>query len=199
MFPAFYKPTLRELLDVLALETSSDWKYDPTSKYFRSDAETGPVEGLAVFEFTKTTRKKPFAVALAKGWKATDKGNWLMLVPPMFPLGIDIHELGSYSSDDKAKEKGLLAKVPIEVSLEWARRAQDKVDPNELKPAKVGAYDALYFETMMLMRDGSTIHWRQWVFMAGNRCYFVISTIVPQLDDRIFPDVKAMVASFKIK
>ncbi len=199
VFPEFYKPTLREFLDAIALQTSSEWKYDPTSKYFQSDVESGPVEGLAMFEFTATKREKPFEVALAKGWKSTDKGNWVMYVPPTFPLGMDIHELGSYSSDDKTKEKELLTKVPTEVSLEWAKRAKDKVDPKELKPAKVGPYEALYFETMMPLRDGSTIRWRQWVFMVDNKCYFVISTILPQFEDRIFPDVQAMVASFKIK
>ena len=164
VFPTFYKPTLRELLDVLALETSSEWKYDPTSKYFQSDAETGPVEGLAVFEFTKIKRKKSFEVTLAKGWKATDKGNWLMLVPAMFPLGMDIHELGSYSSDDKAKEKDLLAKVPIEMSLEWARRRKTRSSGRISSRRKSARYDALYFETMMVMRDGSTIHWRRMDF-----------------------------------
>ena len=198
VFPEFYKPTLREFLDVIALQTSSEWKYDPTSKYIQSDNQGELVEDLAIFEFTKTKRKKPFEVRLAKGWKATDKGNWVMLIPPTFPLGMDIHELGSYSSDDKTKEKELLAKVPAELSLEWAKRAKDHVDPKELKAAKVGPYDALHFETMMPLRDGSTIHWRQWIFMVDNKCYFVISTIPPQLEAQLFPDIQAMVASFKI-
>jgi hypothetical protein len=199
VFPEFYKPTLKELLDSIALQTSSKWQYDPTSKYFESDVEEGPVEGIAIFEFTKDKREKPFQVTLPKGWKSADKGNWVMYTPPMFPLGMDIHEFGSYSSDDKTKEKELLKKIPIEVSMEWAKRAKDEVDPKELKPAKVGPYDALFFETMMPLRDGPTFHWRQWVFMVDDKCYFVISTILPQLDDKIFPDVEAMVKSFQIK
>ena len=199
VFPAFYKPTLREFLDVIALQTSSEWRYDPSSKYFKSDVESGPVEGLAIFEFTKAKRDKPFEVTVPKEWKAIDKGSWMMYVPPMFPLGMDIHELGSYSSDDKSTEPDLLKKVPREVSLEWAKRAKDNVDPEEIKPAKVGPYDALYFETMMPLRDGHTIRWRQWVFMIDSRCYFVVSTILPELEDQIFPDVQAMVTSFKMK
>src|SRR4051812_36669023 len=64
VFPEFYRPTLREFLDVIALQTSSQWKYDPTSKYFHSEVESGPVEGLAIFEFTKAAREKPFHVTL---------------------------------------------------------------------------------------------------------------------------------------
>jgi hypothetical protein len=63
-----------------------------------------------------------------------------MFVPPIFPLGVDIHERGSYSSDEKAKEKELFQKVRTQLSLEWARQAKDKVDPSELKPANVAAF-----------------------------------------------------------
>jgi hypothetical protein len=198
LFPEFYKPTLRELLDVIALQTSSEWKYDPSGKHIQSDVDHGPVEDLAIFEFTEVKREKPFQVDLPKGWKSTDKGNWVMFVPPVFPLGMDIHELGSYSSDDASQEKELLEKVPIEVSLMWARRAKDEVDPKDLKPAKVGRYDALYFETMMSLRDGPTVRWRQWVFMADHRCYFIVSTILPELEAQIFPGVEAMLKSFQI-
>ena len=122
VFPESYKPTLREFLDAIALQTSLEWKYDPTSKYFKSEVESGPVEGLAIFEFTKTKREQPFEVALPEGWKAVDKGSWVMYVPPVFPLGMDIHQLGSYSSDDKSKEAELLKNVPHDVMLDWAKR-----------------------------------------------------------------------------
>ena len=53
-FPASYEPTLREFLDTIALQTSSEWKYDPSGKYFKSEVEhEKPVAGLAIFEFTK--------------------------------------------------------------------------------------------------------------------------------------------------
>lgn len=198
VFPGFYKPTLQEYLDAIALQTKSQWKYDPTSKYFQSEVESGPVEDLAIFEFTKTDRAKLFQVTLPKGWRSIDKGNWMMYVPPIFPLGMDIHELGTYSSDGKT-EKDLLRRVPGEVSMEWAKRTKDVVDPKEIKPAKVGPYEALYFETMMPLQDRSTVRWRQWVFMVDNKCYCAISTIYPQFEERIFPDVQSMLASFAIK
>ena len=82
----------------------------------------------------------------------------------------------------------------------WSGPAASKTKSmRKVKPTKVGPYDALYFETLMTIRDGSTIRWRQWVFMVDNRCYFVVSTILPQLESQILPDVRAMVASFRIK
>ena len=56
----------------------------------------------------------------------------------------------------------MLKKVVTEVSLEWANRVKDDADPKDLKRAKVGPYDALYFETIVPLRDGATIRWRQW-------------------------------------
>jgi hypothetical protein len=198
VYPQFYKPTLREFLDVIALQTKSQWNYDPTSKYFHSEVETGPVKDLAIFEFKETEREKPYQVTLPRGWRSVDKGHWTMYVPPVFPIGMDIYELGTYSSDEK-DEADLLKRVPNEVSWEWAKRAKDEIDPKEFTPAKVGPYSGLYFETMMPLRDGRTVRWRQWIFMVGNRCYGVVSTIFPQYEKEIFPDVQSMVASFSIK
>lgn len=199
-FPDFYQPTLAEFLDAIALQTHSQWKYDPSDKYFKSEVKHDtPVEGLAIFEFTKTERKKPFDVTLAKGWKRLDKGNWLMLVPPTFPVGLDIYEMGTYSTDDKAKQADLLKKVQREVSLEWARRVSKDAAPEKLKTTKVGLYDALFFEAMIPSQLNKEIRWRQWVFMVDSKCYFVVSTILPELEEQIFPDVEKMLASFKVK
>ena len=198
VYPQFYTPTLRELLDVIALQTKSQWKYDPTSKYFHSELENGPVKDLAIFDYTGTESAKPYQVTLPEGWQVVDKGHWTMFVPPVFPIGMDIYELGSYSADAK-DEAELLKRVPKEVSLEWAKRAKDEIDPKEFTPAKVGQYDAIYFETMMPLQDGRMVRWRQWTFMVDNRCYGVVSTIFPQFEKQIFPDVQSMLASFKIK
>src|SRR5207237_3081135 len=169
--------------DAIALQTFSEWKYDPTDKYVKTEIKH-PVEGLAkIFEFTRTQGKKPFEVTLAEEWKSIDKGNWLMLVPPSFPVGMDIYELGTYSSDDKATEKELFKKVRTEVAFEWAQRVAEDVDRTHLKPAKVGPYDALFFEAMVPSQLKKELRWRQWVFMVDNKCYFVVSTILPEMED----------------
>ena len=199
-FPNFYKPTLREFLDAIALQTFSRWKYDPTDKYLKDDGTLErPAEGIAIFEFTRTVREKPFEITLATGWNRIDNGNWLMLVPPDFPVGMDIYEMGTYSSDDCAAEKDLLKRVPTEVALESAKRAHKDAGREDLKPCEVGPYEALFFETMVPSRLGGEVRWRQWVFMVDNRCYFVVSTIAPEYEEKILPDVEKMLASFRAK
>ncbi|WP_298868350.1 hypothetical protein [uncultured Gimesia sp.] len=199
-FPDSYKPTLRELLDTLALQTHSKWKYDPSSKYFKSDIDfKGPFDGIAIFEFTKTKREKPFEITLAKGWKASDEGTWVMYVPPSFRVGMDIYQMGTYSSSEKIADQKFKDKIRLDMAMDWAQRMNKKATLKDLKPAKVGRFDALYYESMVPSQLNKDIRWRQWVFMDGNQCYFVVSTILPEMEDKIFPDVKKMIASFKIK
>src|SRR5205085_11129590 len=117
-FPASYQPTLREFLDAIALQTFSEWKYDPSNKYLKTEDLETRVEGLAIFEFTKTKREKPFEVALADGWKRVDKGNWVMHVPPSFPVGMDIYEMGTYSSEEKTTPQDFANEIRSAVALE---------------------------------------------------------------------------------
>lgn len=198
-FPESYKPTLREFLDAIALQTSSQWSYDPSSKYFKSEVpHEAPVEDVAIFEFQKANCKKPYAITLAKGWKTVDNGNWVMHVPPAFPVGMDIYEMGTYSAPDKESESDFADTIRSAVALQWAGRAKEHVELADLKAAKVGAFDALYFETMIPTQLKKDMKWRQWVFMVDNRCYFIVSTILPDLERKILPDIEAMLASFRI-
>lgn len=200
VFPSSYKPTLRELMDAIALQTFSQWRYDPSGKYFQSDVEgEAPPNDLAIFEFIPTKRDKPFAVTLADGWKPVDKGHWLMLVPPAFPVGMDIYEMGTYSSSDKATEKEFLQRIRADVAVEWAQRVKEDVAQEDMKQAKVGAFDALHFEAMVPSQLGKEIRWRQWVFMDGNKCFFIVSTILPEHESEIFPAVENMLQSFEVK
>ena len=201
-FPASYQPTLREFLDAIGLQTFSEWSYDPSSKHFKSEVEHAtPVEGLAFFEFKKreTKREKPYAVTLADGWKTEDNGSWVMYVPPTFPVGMDIYEMGTYSSDEEMNPEEFSEKMRWEIALEWAQRVNEKARQEDLKPAKVGTLEALFYEAMIPSQLGKAIRFRQWVFMVENKCYFIVSTILPELEDKIFPDVLEMVTSFRMK
>jgi hypothetical protein len=51
---------------------------------------------------------------------------------------------------------------------------------------------------MAASKLGQEIRWRQWVFLVENRCYFVVSTILPELDKKIFQDVQQILASFQV-
>ncbi len=199
-FPRTYQPTLREFLDAIALQTHAAWKYDPSSKFLQSEVKgDSPVEGLAIFEFVRTKREKPFEITLAEGWKSIDQGNWVMHVPPDFPVGMDIYEMGTYSSADAGSAKEFLDKVRADVALEWAQRVNEDAKSEDIKPAKVGSYDALYYESMIPSQLDKEIRWRQWVLVVDQKCYFVVSTILPELDDKIFPDVEKMLLTFRVK
>jgi hypothetical protein len=105
--------------------------------------------------------------------------------------------VGTYSADNPADEAELFQKVRAEVALEWAQRVRRDATADDMKPAKVGDFDALHYTAMVPSQLGGELRWRQWVFMAGNRCYFIVSTITPDLEDEIFPDVEAMLGTFR--
>lgn len=200
-FPSFYKPTLEQFLDAVALQTKSKWAYDPQAKSLggeKKDKRTG--KDLIVFEFVADKRKKPYELNLAKDWSTKDNGNWVNCTPPGETTGMDIYELGNFTSINKANEAELLKQVPQEVSLEWARRVKPRVKKDEFKEKKLGnKYDAVFFESMVKTQNGKSVHWRQWVFMAGNACYFIVSTVYPEKDASLFADIESMLKSFKIR
>jgi hypothetical protein len=120
-----------------------------------------------------------------------------MLVPPSAPVGLDIYDMGTYSSDEQAGKNELLKEVRQEMALEWARRVRKNADLKGMKTRRVGAHEALFFEAMVPSRMNKDIHWRQWVFMVNNRCFFVVSTICPEEEAKILPDVEKILASFR--
>jgi hypothetical protein len=93
----------------------------------------------------------------------------------------------------------LLKRIPQDLAMMWAKRVSEDAAKKDLKPAKVGSYDAIYFDTMVPTKLRQQAHWRQWVFMADDKCYFIVSTIFPKFEDKIYPDVETMLKSFKIK
>lgn len=198
-FPSFYKPTLAQFLDAVGLQTRAQWKYDPSGK--SAEGENGKKSSDIIFEFNETTRRKPYELNLAKGWSTADNGNWVNCTPAGAPAGVgmDIYELGNFTSINKSNEGELLKQVPDEVSIEWARRVQPKAKKTDLKPSKVGTYDAVSFDSLVRAQGGKDVRWRQWVFMAGNQCFFIVSTIFPEGESKIFPDVEAMLKSFKLR
>lgn len=198
--PLFYQPTLGEFLDTIGQETSSVWSYEPTGKFFYSKVKSDePVSGIAAFEFTEAPVQPHYEMTLASGWKFTNKGYWVTYSPATFPVGLEVYDLGTYSASDPAQEETFLKSVPERVALEWARRVKSEVSKEELRADKVADYNAVLFEAKVPGQSNQTVHWRQWVFMSGNRCFLIISAALPEFEDRIYPDVKAMLKSFKGK
>lgn len=79
-WPSNYKPTLKEMLDMVASDTSSTWKY-----VTEGDARLGPSvtsseefrNGLVLFEFTKTARNQPLTLSVPPNWTPT--GEWPLI------------------------------------------------------------------------------------------------------------------------
>lgn len=206
-FPKSYNPTLREFFNSLALQTFSEWSYDPEVQFGtltgkKAGPDSAPLEGFAVFEFKPTKREKPWKIDLAKGWTAQDMGTWVMHRPLKFPVGMDIYEAGTYSTkktaDPKSKEE-FFNSIRTDVSMLWANLVNKNAQNSDLEAEKVGDFDALYYESLIPSRLGKEIKWRQWVFMDGNKCYFIVSTILPELEEAILPDVEKMLSTFKTK
>lgn len=200
VFPEFYKPTLAELCDAIALQTFSKWSYEKEDQYVMSSVpgEKTIDEGIVVLSFRPDKeRKKPFMITPAAGWRHEDRGHWEMFIPPSAPVGMDIYEAGCYSAKKGEDSEKLMLRVRKEVSLEWAGRVYPKIDEKDLKLDKVGPFEALHFEASVPSQLGKDVHWRQWVFMAGNRCFFIVSTLFPEQEATLWPDVQEMLKSFK--
>jgi len=144
-------------------------------------------------------REQPFKVDLAKGRRAVDMGHWMMYIPRAFPVGMDIYEFGTYSPTQKDNEQNFFDKIRNEVSLDWARRVHPKAKVGDLEKAIVGQFEALHYGVLLTGQTGQEIRWRQWVFIDGKKCYLSVSTIIPDLEEKIYPDVKQMLESFEIR
>ena len=203
-FPHFYKPTLSELLDAIALQTFSKWSYE-TKDQFVSTTTTDaakPNDGVVIISFSRfipgKPRTKPFSVTPAKGWTHEDRGNWETYIPAVAPVGMDIYEMGQYSTKKRDGQAALMNRVRREMSLDWAHRVKPDAAEGDLKPAQVGKFEALHFDSMVPANDGRKVHWRQWVMTAGDRCYFIISTLFPDQEEQLLPDVEQMLRTFAL-
>jgi hypothetical protein len=195
VFPRAYQPTLREFLDAIALQTHTRWQYVTESPTLQSSSSE-PVKGVACFQFNPAKSGLDFTIAVPEGWTIRDGGNRLMCCPRSFPVGIDFYEVGQYSFKEGASNK--MEGIVDAVALEWAGRAKPGAAKADMKKAKVGDYEALSFVTRVPSRLGVELIWRQWVFAAGNRCYFVISTLDDENATKLKSDVEGILQSFKI-
>lgn len=194
VFPEHYRPRLRELLDAIALQTSSTWAYVTESDSLKSDSKT-PVGGIVCIEFSPTESRLELSVEIPPGWSVRDVGNRRMCAPPTFPVGIDFYHMGTYSFDgDRAAG---MEKIVKSIALDWASRVKEGTSENDLGQKRIGAYDALTFETTIPSRLGMDLIWRHWVFAAEDRCYFVVSTLDQKHLKQQAADIDAMLDSFK--
>jgi hypothetical protein len=199
-FPSTYRPTLRELLDAIAMQTKTHWSYNAKDQVAKSDrADEKEVAGIVNFVFEPAETALGYGMTVPKDWIAYDRTNWIMYVPPIAPVAMDLHISGRLSAQDKAKEAELFSAAPIEAALDSLHRLKHDATSKDLTKTKVGIYDAYFFEADMPNRTGKQLHWRQWHFMVGSQLCYVISTIFDDQNGELYPAVQAMLKTFRIE
>lgn len=179
-FPDFYKPTLRELFDTIAVQTGSSWKYDP---------------GRDFWVFAKPAAPKPFAVTPAPKWVSEERGVQTNYRPPTYPVGMDVYYYGVYSSDDSKQSAALWEKIRDLWATSFASKLKRDVSVAEMRKVSVDGAEALYFETPT-PRPG--VIWRQWAFVKDGRAFVIVSAL-PAQDKALVANVESMVKSFHVK
>ncbi|MEZ4490613.1 MAG: hypothetical protein R3F51_23810 [Cyanobacteriota/Melainabacteria group bacterium] len=195
-YPNFYRPTLKETLDQIALQTGSSWRYlKEHKKYDTKLKDYRPHKEVVLFEFTKRDLKPTFKLKLAEGWRQRIKNNSVMYIPPDCPIGLDVFDIGSFSPSASESADSLMEKAVKDVALTFA--AKTGKSPAEIKFSrqKVGGKDALFYQCEVQTRTGFKAVWRQWAFYSGDRVYIAISTIFPNFEEKLYPQVKEMLSS----
>lgn len=178
-FPAFYKPTIREFLDAIALETNSSWTYDPKTGYW---------------VFAKPATPKPFSLTLSDKWLADDRGVYVSYKPPTFPVGMDVYYFGKFSADDAKQQAALWERARNVWALTFARHMNKTATLEQMQKVAVDGVEALYFQTPT-PRPGTV--WRQWAVVKDGKTYLIVSTL-PADNKELLADVEAMVKSFRV-
>ena len=178
-FPEFYKPTVREMLNAIALQTNSSWTYEPQADYW---------------VFAKPAIPKPLSVTLASGWVATDRGTYVGYKPPTYPVGMDIYYYGTYSSDDASQQAALWERIRNSWATGFASQLKRGVTIAEMQRVSVDGVEALYFQAPA-PRPG--IVWRQWALVKNGHAFVIVSSLSAD-DKRLLTDVESMVKSFRV-
>lgn len=129
-FPEFYKPTVKELLAAIALQTKSTWVYDSQTTYWT---------------FAKPAAPKPFSLKLAEKWTSDDRGFYVTYRPPSYPVGMDIYYYGSYSSEDPSQQTVMWERIRNSWATGFASRLRPGVKISEMQRASVDGVEGSVF------------------------------------------------------
>ena len=197
--PSFYKPTLRQYFDTIAIQTGTRWKYSNDESLLTDETKKLPIKkDVVAFTFEKHKRVMPFSVDLARGWKNKDMGLMMKITPPECPIGLDIFELGTFTSD--SSDNSFYDKIAKDIALTWAKRVTRSSELTEsvLSESEVAKHKAYYFEKTIPTKIGYPAKWRQWVFFVDSRCFMAVATIFPKYESKYYPQVLKMLESFQV-
>src|SRR5215203_5244177 len=136
-FPPFYKPTWKEFLDAIAIQTKSSWKYDSKRNFW---------------VFATPAFTKPYTIKLADKWNLEDRGTYVSYKPPTFPVGMDVYYLGVYSADRDKAQATLWEKIRNAWAIRFASSFKRDIKIDEMQKTKVAEAETLYLQTPTLPR-----------------------------------------------
>lgn len=172
--PACYKPTRFELLEAIARQTETSFKYGKSKSW----------------EFEEPEFPLQYEVKMPAGWKMERRGNYSAYIPAIQPVGMDIYVYGRYSGLDAATGK----KVKEEVSSWFGKMLDKSFEPAKMKTESVDGEKALYWECRN--SPAKNVIWRQWTFIKNNQCFVIVSSLDVKNEEKLLPEVRSMVASF---
>ncbi len=178
-FPSFYKPTWRQMLDSIAIQTKSSWNYDSKRNFW---------------VFAKPAIAKPYTITLADKWIAEDRGTYVSYKPPTFPVGMDIYYFGVYSADKEKEQAALWEKIRDAWAVRFASSFKKNITVDEMQKTKVSEVDAAYLQSPTLPTG---VVWRQWALEKNGHTFIIVSTLRPE-DKQLLADVEAMIKSFRV-
>lgn len=177
-FPKFYKPTWAELFDEVARQTNTHWQYAKEHDYW-------------VFSYPPLDL--PYTIELAKGWRQERRGNYVSYIPSIAPVGMDIYIMGQYSMG-KDLPNDLFLKIREHVALLFAHNFNKTASIDDMKRVNIGDSEALFYYVTV---PETGIIWRQWVFIENGFCFAIVSALDPKNEGKLFPEVDAMIKSFR--
>jgi hypothetical protein len=180
-FPTDYRPTWRELMDVLAWQTGCNWHYDHKTGYW---------------VFKKQKPKLPFSIKTAEGWTRRDDGLSVSFIPPVAPVGMDVYAMGHFSSDAPAKVEEVYSNAVRNVSIRFARNFKVDIGEADFTRTNVCSANALYFSAPT-PRDAK-LKWRQWAFVKKGYCFIIVSVVAEENEGQLLKDINAMMATFEV-
>lgn len=199
LFPAYpkkYWPTVKEYLDLTALQCGARWSYDRNNQYVPDNQAFRQIaDQYARFDFVPGVAAPTYTIVLPSGWFASAKDYGISYGGKDYTQALEIYELGAMSPEnakDAAYVKGDFAK---DVLALWSEGLKPL---SEVRRVKVGAYDGYVFETIIDKRSGK-LYYKQWLFVAGNKAYTAISRMPEGRKAAILPAAERALSSFRLK
>jgi hypothetical protein len=185
VFPDFYKPTVREILNMVAWQTGSKWKFD---------------EEHHQYEFIEYPITYPFKLNLSKDWSHKYMGMYVGFAPKGSPVGMDIYYFGQITvpeGKDSAVFYRDMRKFYSTLVMK-AYRASVIPDPDkEMVELTIAGHPALYWQPEKGYGGMSGL-WRQWSVTIDGHAFLIVSSMEENNRDQVWHDVDEMLISFAL-